>query len=121
MYAIAFAIAILGIGSVLVIGKPVLSIIDMLTGFKYNQTIVDMVPLLVIIILGGFAYTLVNIRYNILAVKNKQKPMLYCYMIMLVIGIVLSWQLTSRFDMYGAASSFAGTMFILFALLCMVK
>lgn len=121
MYAIAFAIAILGIVSVLVVGKPVLSIIDMLTGFKYNQTIVDMVPLLVVIILGGFAYTLVNIRYNILAVKNKQKPMLYCYMIMLVIGIILSWQLTSRFDMYGAASSFAATMFILFALLCMVK
>jgi O-antigen/teichoic acid export membrane protein len=121
MYIIAFGVAVLGFVSVLLVGKPVLSVIDMLTGYRYNDILLGLIPLLLIIIFGGFIYTLVNIRYSILAIKNKQKTMLYCYGIILVVGIILAWMLTSRFGIYGAASSFASTMMILLALLFMIK
>lgn len=121
IYAITLGVTILGFVSVILIGKPVLSLIDMFTGYKYTDSLPNSSPLIMIIIFGGFFYTLSNIRYSILAIKNKQRPMLYCYVIILIIGIILAWQLTSRFDMYGAASAFASTMLILFALLCTIR
>ena len=121
IYAITLGVTILGFVSVILIGKPVLSLIDMFTGYKYTESLPSSSPLIMIIIFGGFFYTLSNIRYSILAIRNKQKPMLYCYVIILIIGIILAWQLTSRFGMYGAASAFASTMLILFALLCTIR
>ena len=121
IYAITLGVTILGFVSVILIGKPVLSLIDMFTGYKYTESLPNSSPLIMIIIFGGFFYTLSNIRYSILAIRNKQKPMLYCYVIILIIGIILAWQLTSRFGMYGAASAFASTMLILFALLCAIR
>ena len=121
MYLISFGIAIAGFVSVVTIGKPVLGLIDMFTAYRYSSVLEVSIPLLLLIILGGLIYTLVNVRYSILAIKNKQKPMLYCYIVCLILGILIAWQLVMRFQMYGAALSFISIMLILLGMLFMVK
>ena len=121
MYFISLGIAIAGFVSVVTIGKPVLGLIDMFTAYRYSQVLEVSIPLLLLIILGGLIYSLVNVRYSILAIKNKQKPMLYCYIACLVIGIIITWQLVMRFEMYGAAFAFILTMLILLGMLFMVQ
>ena len=114
---------------VFVFGNYYLSIIDFVTNNVYINIGKEIVfngynirfITLFIIIIGGFFYTISTPMYYALIIEEKQKYLLISYFIILGITYYMSNSFVKNAGLFGAATSFAISMFLIFVGVIVVK
>ena len=98
---------------VVFLGERALSIAELLLGETYTGSLTPHVPELILIMTGGGIYAIADLLYYVLVIKRKQKTVFIIYLITGVIAAALSFLLVGRWEMTGAAVSYAAVMSIL--------
>lgn len=104
---------VLSLVAVAAVGKPVLSILEKLLGDNYSGSLTPHVAELLLIMAGGGLYAIADLLYYVLVIKRKQKSIFFVYLAVGLIAAFLSFTLTGRWGMTGAAVSYAAVMSLL--------
>ena len=97
------ALSALAVAGTIVLGKPVLMILEYLLGAGFKGAISSKHLVFICIILGGCFYAVSNLYYYILIIMRRQKLIFAIYCIVAVIAFILSSLAVSRFGLTGAA------------------
>lgn len=109
---VAIIIALFSIIVTIIFGKYYLSIMYYLTGNAYKDFGDLANKILLIVIVGGTFYTICTPQYFALIIENKRNYMLISYTIVSIISLFVTWLITSKFGIIGAAYSFLLCMFM---------
>ncbi len=115
------ALSAAAIAGALVLGKPVLKILEYFLGAGYSGALSSKSLLFVFIIAGGCCYAVSNLYYYILIIMRQQKMIFAIYCGIAVIACVLSNLFVFRFGLSGAAFIYPCYMLVAtvtFALCC---
>ena len=94
------AAAVLG---ALILGKPVLIILEYLLGSGYEGALSSKHMIFVCIILGGCFYAVSNLFYYILVIMRRQKLIFAIYCVVAVLAFILSSYAVREYGITGAA------------------
>ena len=120
LIAVAALSAAAVIGALL-LGRPVLMILEYLLGSGYEGALSSKHMLFVCIILGGCFYAVTNLYYYILVIMRRQKLIFVIYCVVAVIAFILSSFAVRVYGVNGAALIYPCYMLIAtvcFALCC---
>ncbi|MDO5775919.1 MAG: lipopolysaccharide biosynthesis protein [Eubacteriales bacterium] len=87
----------------LLLGRPVLSILEFMLGAEYKGALSSRSLIFVFIILGGCFYAASNLYYYILVIMRRQKLIFIIYLVVAALAFVLSNAVVARFGLEGAA------------------
>jgi len=87
----------------LLLGRPVLSILEFMLGAEYKGTLSSRSLIFVFIILGGCFYAASNLYYYILVIMRRQKLIFIIYLVVAALAFVLSNAVVAGFGLEGAA------------------
>ena len=87
----------------LVLGRTALTVIDLLTGCRYGESIRCMAGVMTVIVLGGGFYALSNLWYYILVMQRRQKVIFLTYCTGAVLAALLSGPAAKFYGMAGGA------------------
>lgn len=118
---VAIIISIVSILCAVILGNFYLDTIYYMTGNSYENLRYMANAILVVVIVGGSFYTLCTPMYYALIIENKRNYILIAYIITFVISIFITTYMVKRFEIMGAAYSFAISMFLVFVTICIGK
>ena len=104
--AIILGLTVLAVGAAAVLGKWVLSVMEMILGRGYEGRLVSYYGAFIIIVLGGGFYALANLMYYALVIMRRQKAIFAVYLAAAAAAAVLSGFLVSKFGINGAAGCY---------------
>lgn len=97
------------------LGRPVLTVLEMLLGSSYDGALSERFGVFFLIIAGGGLYALNNLFYYILIVLRRQRLVFYIYLMGAVAAFPLSRGLLGAYGMQGAAISYVILMLLILA------
>ena len=110
LYALIAALTVLGTAAAWLLGIPALTL---LVGEAAGREILPFRGALVLVILGGGFYALLNLLYYILVIFGRQRLIFFCYCLMTPAAKLLSDAMVQRSGIPGAAASYLVTMAVL--------
>lgn len=96
-------LTLLGVGAAVILGKWVLSLMEMILGGAYKGMLTPYYGAFTMIVLGGGFYALANLMYYSLVIMRRQKAIFVVYLAEAVLAAVLSGALVSKFGINGGA------------------
>ena len=113
--AVIGGLTVLAVGGTVVLGKPVLVLLEWLLGAAYSGKLTALWPAFVMIVLGGGFYAVLNLYYYALVILRKQKLIFGIYVVLTVLAAVLAPKMTVAFGILGAAAAYLVLMVIMAA------
>lgn len=110
---VILGLTVFAVGATAVLGRWVLSVMEMLLGSGYGGKLVPYYGAFIIIVLGGGFYALANLMYYSLVIMRRQKAIFTVYLSAAVLAAVLSGMLVSKFGINGAAGCYLLLMIVL--------
>ena len=111
--AIILGLTALAVGATAVLGRWVLSVMEMILGSGYEGRLTGYHGAFIIIVLGGGFYALANLMYYALVIMRRQKAIFTVYLAAAAVAAVLSGLLVSTYGINGAAGCYLLLMIIL--------
>ena len=108
-------LSLLCLMGVAILGRPVLTILEMLLGSSYEGVLSGRLGVFFLIIAGGGLYALNNLFYYILIVLRRQRLVFYIYLMGALVAFPLSRGLLGTCGMQGAAISYVILMLLMLA------
>ena len=96
-------LTVLAVAGALILGRPVLGIMELLLGTGYEGRLTEHWIAFVVIILGGGLYALANLYYYLLVIMRRQGMIFLVYLCAAIAAWFLSPILVVRFEIMGAA------------------
>ena len=108
-------LTVLAVGGTVVLGRPVLALLEWLLGTSYRGTLTALWPAFIMIVLGGGFYAVLNLYYYALVILRKQKLIFGIYAVLTVLAAVLAPRLTVALGIFGAALAYLILMIVMAA------
>ena len=111
--AVIGALTVLAVLGTLILGRPVLGIMERILGEGYRGSLTAHWIPFVIIILGGGLYALANLYYYLLVIMRRQGTIFLVYLTAAAAAWLISPALVRRFAIMGASVCYLGLMAVL--------
>ncbi len=105
--------AMMALGGAVLLGHPVLRILEMLLGSAYAGKLASYYKDFVLIVLGGGFYAVLNLYYYALVIMRRQKTIFGIYLVMAVVAAVLARRLVVWRGIPGAARAYLYLMILM--------
>ncbi len=99
-------LTVIAVGGALLLGRPVLSIMEMVLGSGYAGALTDYVPAFAVIVLGGGVYAFGNLLYYGLVIMRLQKDIFFVYAAVAAAALVSSQVLVRWLGINGGALAY---------------
>ncbi|MCI8295195.1 MAG: lipopolysaccharide biosynthesis protein [Lachnospiraceae bacterium] len=103
---IILGLTVLAVGGCLVLGRPVLRLMELLLGEGYEGSLTAYLPVFVLIVFGGGVYAFGNLLYYTLVVMRQQKAIFGVYVVTFIAALFLAPLLVTHFKLFGAAAAY---------------
>ncbi len=113
--AIIGGLTVLAVGGTVVLGRPVLALLEWLLGASYSGRLTALWPAFIMIVLGGGFYAVLNLYYYALVILRKQKLIFGIYVVLTVLAVILAPKFTVAFGIFGAALAYLILMIVMAA------
>ena len=113
--AVIGGLTVLAAGGTVVLGKPVLALLEWLLGASYSGTLTALWPAFIMIVLGGGFYAVLNLYYYALVILRRQKLIFGIYVVLTVLAVILAPKLTIALGIFGAALAYLILMIVMAA------
>lgn len=113
--AVIGGLTVLAVGGTVVLGRPVLALLEWLLGASYSGTLTALWPAFIMIVLGGGFYAVLNLYYYALVILRKQKLIFGIYAVLTVLAVILAPKLTIALGIFGAALAYLILMIVMAA------
>ena len=113
--AVIGGLTVLAAGGTVVLGKPVLALLEWLLGASYSGTLTALWPAFIMIVLGGGFYAVLNLYYYALVILRRQKLIFGIYAVLTVLAAILAPRLTVALGIFGAAFAYLILMIVMAA------
>ena len=113
--AVIGGLTVLAVGGTVVLGRPVLALLEWLLGKSYRGTLTALWPAFVMIVLGGGFYAVLNLYYYALVILRRQKLIFGIYAVLTVLAAILAPRLTVALGIFGAALAYLILMIVMAA------
>ncbi len=113
--AIIGGLTVLAVCGTVVLGRPVLALLELLLGESYRGTLTALWIPFIMIVLGGGFYAVLNLYYYALVILRRQKLIFGIYAVLTVLAVILAPRLTVTFGIFGAALAYLLLMIIMAA------
>ena len=113
--AVIGGLTVLAVGGTVVLGRPVLALLEWLLGTSYRGTLTALWPAFVMIVLGGGFYAVLNLYYYALVILRRQKLIFGIYAVLTVLAAILAPRLTVALGIFGAAFAYLILMIVMAA------
>ena len=111
--AVIGGLTVLAVGGTVVLGRPVLALLEWLLGKSYSGTLTALWPAFIMIVLGGGFYAVLNLYYYALVILRRQKLIFGIYAVLTVLAAILAPRLTVAFGIFGAALAYLILMIVM--------
>ena len=113
--AVIGGLTVLAVGGTVVLGRPVLALLEWLLGKSYSGTLTALWPAFIMIVLGGGFYAVLNLYYYALVILRRQKLIFGIYAVLTVLAAILAPRLTVALGIFGAALAYLILMIVMAA------
>ncbi len=113
--AIIGGLTLLAVLGTVVLGRPVLALLEWLLGETYRGKLTALWIPFIMIVLGGGFYAVLNLYYYALVILRKQKLIFGIYVVLTVLAMILAPRLTVALGIFGAALAYLILMIVLAA------
>lgn len=113
--AVIGGMTVLAVGGTVVLGRPVLALLEWLLGKSYSGTLTALWPAFIMIVLGGGFYAVLNLYYYALVILRRQKLIFGIYAVLTVLAAILAPRLTVALGIFGAAFAYLILMIVMAA------
>ena len=113
--AVIGGLTVLAVGGTVVLGRPVLALLEWLLGKSYSGTLTALWPAFIMIVLGGGFYAVLNLYYYALVILRRQKMIFGIYAVLTVLAAILAPRLTVALGIFGAAFAYLILMIVMAA------
>ncbi len=113
--AVIGGLTVLAVGGTVVLGRPVLALLEWLLGTSYSGTLTALWPAFIMIVLGGGFYAVLNLYYYALVILRRQKLIFGIYAVLTVLAAILAPRLTVALGIFGAAFAYLILMIVMAA------
>lgn len=113
--AVIGGLTVLAAGGTVVLGRPVLALLEWLLGKSYSGTLTALWPAFIMIVLGGGFYAVLNLYYYALVILRRQKLIFGIYAVLTVLAAILAPRLTVALGIFGAAFAYLILMIVMAA------
>lgn len=113
--AVIGGLTVLAVGGTVVLGRPVLALLEWLLGKSYSGTLTALWPAFIMIVLGGGFYAVLNLYYYALVILRRQKLIFGIYTVLTVLAAILAPRLTVALGIFGAAFAYLILMIVMAA------
>ena len=113
--AVIGGLTVLAVGGTVVLGRPVLALLEWLLGKSYSGTLTALWPAFIMIVLGGGFYAVLNLYYYSLVILRRQKLIFGIYAVLTVLAAILAPRLTVALGIFGAAFAYLILMIVMAA------
>lgn len=113
--AVIGGLTVLAVGGTVVLGRPVLALLEWLLGKSYSGTLTVLWPAFIMIVLGGGFYAVLNLYYYALVILRRQKLIFGIYAVLTVLAAILAPRLTVALGIFGAALAYLILMIVMAA------
>ena len=113
--AVIGGLTVLAVGGTVVLGRPVLVLLEWLLGKSYSGTLTALWPAFIMIVLGGGFYAVLNLYYYALVILRRQKLIFGIYAVLTVLAAILAPRLTVALGIFGAAFAYLILMIVMAA------
>lgn len=113
--AVIGGLTVLAVGGTVVLGRPVLALLEWLLGKSYSGTLTALWPAFIMIVLGGGFYAVLNLYYYALVILRRQKLIFGIYAVLTVLATILAPRLTVALGIFGAAFAYLILMIVMAA------
>ena len=113
--AVIGGLTVLAVGGTVVLGRPVLALLEWLLGKSYSGTLTALWPAFIMIVLGGGFYAVLNLYYYALVILRRQKLIFGIYAMLTVLAAILAPRLTVALGIFGAALAYLILMIVMAA------
>ena len=115
LMAVIGGLTVLAVGGTVVLGRPVLALLEWLLGKSYSGTLTALWPAFIMIVLGGGFYAVLNLYYYALVILRRQKLIFGIYTVLTVLAAILAPRLTVALGIFGAAFAYLILMIVMAA------
>lgn len=113
--AVIGGLTVLAVGGTVMLGRPVLALLEWLLGKSYSGTLTALWPAFIMIVLGGGFYAVLNLYYYALVILRRQKLIFGIYAVLTVLAAILAPRLTVALGIFGAAFAYLILMIVMAA------
>lgn len=113
--AIIGGLTVLAVCGTVVLGRPVLALLEWLLGESYRGKLTALWIPFIMIVLGGGFYAVLNLYYYALVILRRQKLIFGIYAVLTVFAVILAPRLTVAFGIFGAALAYLLLMIVMAA------
>lgn len=113
--AVIGGLTVLAVGGTVVLGRPVLTLLEWLLGKSYSGTLTALWPAFIMIVLGGGFYAVLNLYYYALVILRRQKLIFGIYAVLTVLAAIQAPRLTVALGIFGAALAYLILMIVMAA------
>lgn len=113
--AVIGGLTVLAVGGTVVLGRPVLALLEWLLGKSYSGTLTALWPAFIMIVLGGGFYAVLNLYYYALVILRRQKLIFGIYAVLTVLAAILAPRLTVALGIFGASFAYLILMIVMAA------
>lgn len=113
--AIIGGLTLLAVLGTVVLGRPVLALLEWLLGETYRGKLTALWIPFIMIVLGGGFYAVLNLYYYALVILRKQKLIFGIYVALTVLAMILAPRLTVALGIFGAALAYLILMIVMAA------
>ena len=113
--AVIGGLTVLAVGGTVVLGRPVLALLEWLLGKSYSGTLTALWPAFIMIVLGGGFYAVLTLYYYALVILRRQKLIFGIYAVLTVLAAILAPRLTVALGIFGAAFAYLILMIVMAA------
>ena len=113
--AVIGGLTVLAVGGTVVLGRPVLALLEWVLGASYSGKLTALWPAFIMIVLGGGFYAVLNLYYYALVILRKQKLIFGIYVVLTVLAAILAPKFTVALGIFGAALAYLILMVVMAA------
>lgn len=106
-------LSVLAVGGTVILGKPVLQLLEMLLGSIYEGKLTCYHLAFVLIVSGGSCYAFLNLMYYVLVIMRKQKAIFVVYALVSIVAWFLCPVMVQSAGILGAAIAYLILMILL--------
>jgi len=106
-------LSVLAVGGTVILGKPVLQLLEMLLGSAYSGKLTGHHLAFVLIVSGGSCYAFLNLMYYVLVIMRKQKAIFVVYTLVGIVAWFLCPVMVQAAGIPGAAVAYLMLMILL--------
>ncbi len=106
-------LSVLAVGGALLLGRPVLGILEWLLGSAYTGKLTQFYLPFVLIVLGGAFYAVLNLYYYALVIMRRQRVIFGIYLVMTALAAWLAPNCVAAWGIPGAAAAYLALMAVM--------